>query len=90
MHYIVCPVRPASEGQPDGSQLINDRIARDALKVFDIDEGLANQRAERLAAKYPQVQFGVFAIKSICETLAPAPPKVIHKKLNENGEVVLA
>lgn len=90
MHYIVCPIRPVGENQPDGTNAIADKIARDALKVYDVDEGLAHQRAARLAAAHPQVQFGVFKISNIFETLAPPPPKVIHKKLNDNGEVVLA
>lgn len=87
MHYIVCPLRPDAMPSGIGNSLsINDKEALKLLKIFDTDEHEALRRAEELAKKNPGVQYAVFAPVRIAETLTPT---VVHKKLNENGEIVL-
>lgn len=90
MHYIVCPVRPAGGVNMDGvSMTVSDKVARDSLKEYCVDEAQANTKATALASKHPGVQFAVFSVRNIFECLIPPPPKVIRKTMNENGEIVM-
>lgn len=88
-HFIICPVRPAGGMDMDGATVISDKVARLCLKKYWVDEGLANNAAKALAKQNPQVQFAVFKPSRIYETLPPAEPKLIAKRINETGEIVL-
>ncbi len=62
----------------------------DRINSYFTREDTAKKAAENLASDNPGVQYAVFGVLNIYETLPPAKPKVIHKVINEHGEVVMA
>lgn len=88
-HYIVMPIRPTGTMNGDNSMSITDKVARECGRRYWMDKGQANEDAKALAKKYPQVQFAVFEPVRIYETLPPAEPVLIQKRITENGEIVV-
>lgn len=87
-HFIVAPIRPpGGRAQVNGSMSVDDKVAKDCLKYYWVDEAQAQEYAKTLARKNPMVQFAVFQPAHIYET---AEPKVIQKRMTEGGEIVLA
>lgn len=88
-HYIVCPIRPAGAANINGSLNIMDKVAKECLRQYWVDPDQAQTYAEEMAKKHPQVAFAVLAPTSVVETLPPPPPKIIRKRINSSGELVL-
>lgn len=88
-HFIVCPIRPPGQVQINGSTSVIDKVAKECLRTYWTEKDQAVRHAEELAKKHPQVAFAVLEPFSVIETAAPPPPKLIHKRINSNGELVL-
>lgn len=62
-----------------------DRDDKSGSLTFTTEEA-AVEYAQELAAKQPQVLFGVFSCNAVFETAAP---KVLKKRFNDGGELVM-
>lgn len=88
MIYLVCHIN-----QPPVRALTNTEyeMARaSTVKSYHTSEESASKQAKKLATDTPGNQYGVMVVGQIWEALPPATPKLIHKKLNDSGEVVVA
>lgn len=88
-HFVVVPIRPEGGVDLDGGTIINNKLARDCLKKYYTEERHADEAAKTLAKKNPQIQFAVLKPCRIFETLPPAEPKLIEKRITDTGEIVL-
>lgn len=87
MQFVVMPIKPETAMQATAERWVLNR--RDLVKDFFTSKRDAERVAQDLAKKSPGVQYGVFAVVDIYETLPPPPPKVVHKGINEAGEIVV-
>lgn len=86
MMYIVVPFRPDGGVGMNGETVVSDKLAKECLKCYYTDPELAAREAKKLATKNPMIPFVVMGPNGIYET---AEPKIIRKKLTDNGEMVV-
>lgn len=88
MQYIVCIVGTAPIRGLGNSELEMNR----KYHVKSYHETLESARvvATAKAKETPGEQYAIYVPTEIFEALPPAAPKMVHKKFNENGEVVIA
>lgn len=84
MQYLVVPIMPASAVALENGLYVLDR--KQVVKEFYTDRRMAQRTASELAQQNPGSKYGVFAIAEIVEAL---PAKLIYKRLNDAGEIVL-
>lgn len=83
MFWLVCKVMPGTQyRQTDELQI--DRDAR--IDYAYTSETAAHAKAQELAIQKPTTQYAVLAVTKVYETTTP---KVISKKLDGRGQLVL-
>lgn len=86
MQWLVCEIGPADVNH-EFDNVYTFRTSKDTIKQFYTSEKVAQKAAQDKAVANPTRQFAVFAIASIYET---SKPTFVVKKLNANGEIVVA
>ncbi len=87
MQFLVGKIRPDVIRNISGTEHEVERKAW--VKSYHTSHVSAVEAAEYAAGNEPGAQFAVFGILEIVESLPPVAPKLIHKKINENGEIVV-
>lgn len=89
MQWLVGVVRPV-DAMPTleaGVMQYSDR--KQYVSKFMTDKAAAMEIATAKAKANPGTVYAVFGIVEIVEALPPAEPKIVHKHLNEAGEIVV-
>lgn len=87
MQFLVVPLKPASAVELRVGEYTMQRT--DIVKVFYTNIDAARTMAEAAAVKEPGKQFAIMGILEIAEALPPAKAKLVHKRINDNGEIVM-
>lgn len=83
MRWLVINLNPGQHFRND-TEIDIDRTHR--VETIFTNSGSAHQRAQELAIKTPTAQYAVMAVEKVYETTTP---KVIMKKLDSRGQLVL-
>ena len=86
MQFMVAPIKPQTAIETSRGEFQLQRA--DHVKMFSNDVTIATRIAEKRATATPGVQYGVFGIVNIIEALPPAKAKLVHKVVNDAGEIV--
>lgn len=86
MQFIVSKILSADQRRGRGATKL---AFADYIKEVWPTKPEAEQRATSLARENPGEQYAVMAIANIVEAQRPAEPKIIRKKINDAGEIVL-
>lgn len=87
MQYLVAKIQPEIARNISLTEAEMDRKLW--VKSYHTTRKSAADAAEFAASDMPGTQYAVFGILEIVESLPPAAPKLIHKKINDNGEIVV-
>lgn len=88
MQFLVCQLNP-SDSMPETATR-TALSTKERVKNYHVTVESASTAARDAAIANPGRQYAVFGIVEIFESLPPAQPKILRKKINENGEIVVS
>jgi hypothetical protein len=88
MQYLVAQLQPPVEAPLTATEM--QVVRKSVVRSYHTSVESAASKAREEAVDHPGTQWAVFSIVEIFESLPPAEPKILRKKINEANEIVMA